>query len=277
MRERLSMRSDISVIERDDGSIITSMEEISEEFAAYFACVYIQPSTSQAATSQSNSTHSPQHIPDSPETPTLSAITLDEITVLKKLKTLSSKSTITPDGLPPIFLKNTAQSLLKPIMYIFNLSIKYGKSPITWKRVIVRPLHKKGSHKKASNYRPISLTFLERIVDQQMKLFYSSTGFFTDSQHGFRSRRSTVTCLLSTANKWKKQLQTNQSVHALYMDFAKAFDVVNHSKLAMNKVVLKENCFHGLSTFLQTEHWRSLPMTFYLAPVLFLQESFKAL
>jgi hypothetical protein len=167
---------------------------------------------------------------------TLDTIAINEADVMKRLRALSSKSTITPDNIPPMFLKNTSTSLVKHILYIFNLSLTSGKSPRVWKRVLVRPLHKKGNRKTVSNYRPIALTsilckVLERIIDQQLRQFYSCTNFFSNQQHGFRSRRSTVTSLLTTANNWRNTLLTNHSFHVLYVDFAKAFDVVSHSKL----------------------------------------------
>jgi hypothetical protein len=171
---------------------------------------------------------------------------------MAKLRSLPSKTTATPDNLPPVFLKKTSASLIKPIMFILTLSLKTSRIPNAWRNVLVRPLHKKGDRKRVKNYRPIALTsalcrVLERIIDHQLKQFYKSTSFFSDCQHGFRARRSTVTCLLSTFNKWKRKLLLNKTVHVLYLDFAKAFDVVNH-KMLVHK--LRSSLLKWLADFL---------------------------
>ena len=53
------------------------------------------------------------------------------------------------------------------------------------------------------------------------------TGKLSDSQHGFRSGRSTLSQLLSHFDKVLKGLERGEDVHVVYLDFAKAFDKVD--------------------------------------------------
>ena len=53
----------------------------------------------------------------------------------------------------------------------------------------------------------------------------------TKHQHGFMSRRSTVTNLLESVNDWTLALNDKHGVVIAYIDYAKAFDTVCHAKL----------------------------------------------
>ena len=51
-------------------------------------------------------------------------------------------------------------------------------------------------------------------------------GIPVDSQHGFRTRKSTKTQLLATVHDMAYALQCNNSLSLATLDFAKAFDKV---------------------------------------------------
>jgi hypothetical protein len=112
-----------------------------------------------------------------------------------------------------------------------------GVLPDTWREAIVRPLYKKGKKSDVGNYRPISLTsvmskIMERIIKNEMMSFLDANGLLSDTQHGFRSKRSVTTQLLQCLNKWCKIIEDdNMYVDVAYLDFKKAFDSVVHSKL----------------------------------------------
>ena len=74
----------------------------------------------------------------------------------------------------------------------------------------------------------------------------------TNSQYGFLSRRSTTTQLLKCCNLWSKSLADRHQVDIVYLDFAKAFDSVVHSKLLMkiNSYGISGQLFDWLKSFL---------------------------
>ena len=63
-----------------------------------------------------------------------------------------------PDDLSVLLLKNCKETLSKPIHMIWQHSMSTGTVPQFYKKSHIAPLHKKGSHAIAANYRPVSLT-----------------------------------------------------------------------------------------------------------------------
>ena len=53
----------------------------------------------------------------------------------------------------------------------------------------------------------------------------------TDSQHGFRAKRSTETQLIQTIHDTSKSLDIKETVDRAILDFTKAFDRVPHKRL----------------------------------------------
>ena len=95
-------------------------------------------------------------------------------------------------------------------------------------------MHKKNSKNEAVNYRPISLLpiiskTLERCI--YWRFYNHVEHFISPSQHGFRRNRSCVTQLLSSFHSIGHDLDTNTQTDILYLDFAKAFDSVDHNIL----------------------------------------------
>jgi len=74
--------------------------------------------------------------------------------VYKKLCILNVSKSPGPDNIHPHLLKNCADLLAVPLMYIFQDS----SLPDIWKSATVIPLFKKGSKLDPGNYRPVSLT-----------------------------------------------------------------------------------------------------------------------
>ena len=97
------------------------------------------------------------------------------------------------------------------------------------------------------DYRPISLTphlskIIERTVRIQMTTFLDENNLLEDSQHGSRGGRSTLTQLLKQYDLLVEKLARGQNVDVTFLDFSKAFDLVDHS-LLLKKI--KEKGFQG--------------------------------
>ena len=96
------------------------------------------------------------------------------------------------------------------------------------------PIPKKGDTHEVTNYRPVSLLsqvskVLERLIFSQVSSFVENSLY--DLQHGFRCKRSCVTQLLSVLHDLGRTLDSGKETDLIYLDFAKAFDSVSHSKL----------------------------------------------
>ena len=65
--------------------------------------------------------------------------------------------------------------------------------------------------------------------------FIEENNLLADEQHGFRPSRSTVTQPLVHIGNILDILETAENTHVIYLDFAKAFDKVDH-KLPWKKI-----------------------------------------
>ena len=94
-------------------------------------------------------------------------------------------------------------------------------------------MFKKGSKGLAENYRPVSLTshlikVFERVFRKKMIKFIEDNMLLSNNQHAFRRGRSCISQLLQHWDEILHSLQNNVNIDVVYLDFAKAFDKVDH-------------------------------------------------
>ena len=147
-----------------------------------------------------------------------------------------------PDDLSVLLLKKCKQTLSKPIHMIWQHSMSTGTVPKFFKTLHIAPLHKKGSRAIAANYRPVSLTshvikIYERVLRKQMIAHLEENNLLNSKQHGFRSGKSCLTQLLHHFDDIIESLSNGDDMDAIYLDYAKAFDKVDH-QLLLSKLQL---------------------------------------
>ena len=170
------------------------------------------------------------------ESPHLSNIVFTDEIVLLAIKELSHNSAAGPDGIPASLLINCAAELAPILCDLFKHTFSEGFIPPSFKRAAIVPVFKAGDKAKPSNYRPISLTstickILERIIRKQVFTYLSDNKLFNETQHGFRGGRSCLSALLDVFDNIMNMLGKDPSVDMVYLDFAKAFDKVDHGIL----------------------------------------------
>jgi len=72
---------------------------------------------------------------------------------------------------------------------------------------------------------------MEKLVRKQVMEHLNVNKLLTDSQYGFRNKRSTVLQLLKVLDHWTEILDDGNCLDVLYLDFSKAFDTVPHCRL----------------------------------------------
>jgi len=174
--------------------------------------------------------------PDDIERPAMSEITVGEEGVFKMLSKVKENKASGPDQLPSKILKIAAKPLSRCLTLIFNASLVSGTLPQDWCTANITPVFKKGERFKAANYRPVSLTcicskLLEHIIVSQVMDHFDEYSILSDCQHGFRSRLSCETQLISLTQELHERLEEKSQVDMTVLDFSKAFDKVPHQRL----------------------------------------------
>ena len=141
-----------------------------------------------------------------------------------------------PDGFPAILLLKCAKSLSAPLAIFWNKCMATSYIPPSLKFSIIVPIHKGGSKSDPANYRPVSLTshlikVYEKVLRNKLVDFLEANNGLNKNQHGFRSGRSCLTQLLAHFDNVIALLEEGLNVDVVYLDFAKAFDKVDHNIL----------------------------------------------
>lgn len=173
----------------------------------------------------------------------------------KSLIEMESNFSSGPDGIPSGFLKKCAIPLHTILCYMFNLSLSTGVFPSVWKNSFIVPIFKSGRRNKIENYRGICKQssipkLFDKLVTQNLYFYCSS--LICDNQHGFVKKRSTVTNLLLFTNFVISEVAKGNQVDAIYTDFSKAFDRVDHKVLLfkLGRLGFPNSFIQWLSSFL---------------------------
>ena len=115
-------------------------------------------------------------------------------------------------------------------------SFSTGEVPSFYKEQTIAPIYKKGSRALSENYRPISLTshvvkIFERIIRKQLVQYLEGNNLICSDQHGFRAGKSCLSQLLTHIDIILRNGLEGLETDVLYLDFAKAFDKVDHEIL----------------------------------------------
>lgn len=177
--------------------------------------------------------------PSLPSKPLSKEFKLDEYAfsvsnILTEIQKLDSTKSIGPDGVRLRVLKECAPVFAHILSIIFTKSYSTGIVPDKWKVANLSPIHKSGPKNISSNYRPISLTsvpckIMERILKKEMMSHLVNNNLISEQQHGFVQFKSCVTNLLVTVDYLSETLNRGFSAIMIYLDFAKAFDKVDHN------------------------------------------------
>ena len=141
-----------------------------------------------------------------------------------------------PDGYPAVLLLRCKTELSKPLTILWKKCLKDGTTPQSLKEATIIPLHKGNSRGLASNYRPIALTshiikIAEKVIRKHIIAHMDNNNLFNPSQHGFRAGRSCLSQLIAHFDRILSLIEEGANVDVIYLDFAKAFDKVDHSVL----------------------------------------------
>ena len=167
----------------------------------------------------------------------LREITLAETAALVKKK-LGNTKTFRHDTLDALTLKIAISSLLKPLNFLINLSIRNSKFANQWRIAKLIPLYNgKGLVKVIpSSYRPIAILpvvskIAERAVQDQLVSFMLDSGQLNMNHNAYLKNWSTTTTILQLLDKIYQATDDNLVSTLMTIDESNAFERVNHDLL----------------------------------------------
>lgn len=193
--------------------------------------------------------------------PPIQDLQISESGILNLLLNLDVRKSPSPDSLPNAFLKQYAEWSSKILAVIFKSSLSCGVLPYDWKMSIIKPIFKQGNKQNIPNYRPIALTctcckLLEHIIQKHITVFLETHSILSPAQHGFRRGFSTITQLVGTIHDFASAINGRTQIDAIFLDFAKAFDKISHSKLMIKLWATLKNSqlCNWVETYLTSRH-----------------------
>ena len=161
-------------------------------------------------------------------------VTID--TVYHHLNDLKVDKATGSDHIPAKFIKPAAAIIAPHLTNIINTCITDNIFPESWKSSRISPVPKIDNPTDLDHYRPISILptlskIFEKIIAKQIIKHMEDFKLFPSTLSGCREGHSTTTALLYIKDHCLKALKSSELTILTLIDFSKAFDTVNHTKL----------------------------------------------
>ena len=228
VRSKQKVKPVMPYLRKEEGETTTNDQEIADGPGKFFESVFTME--------EDGDNILPEFENRVPENKVLKEVTFTELVIFIKLQQLKEDKVCGPDGIHLNILNDCAETLAKPLFLIFKESLSSCVVPLDWKLANIYPIYKKGSRSIAGNYRPVSLTCLasklmESCVKDAILKHLLENNLNTPDQHGFTKGRSCLTNLLETIESCTEDVDQEDSVDVILLDFQKAFDKVPKKRL----------------------------------------------
>ena len=238
-------KTNIGPLLDSDNNLQQEPKKMADLLQEQYSSVFSDPKSSKKRSPRIDITH--QEILDD--------ITFTEEDIKKAIDEIGTYSACGENDIPAIVLKNCKEELSYPIWKIWRESLDTGEIPSQFKFQLITPVHKKGSKALPSNYRPISLTshlikIFERVLRTKLVAYLERNKILCKNQHGFRKGRSCLTQLIYHIDH---NFLSGNDTDSIYLDYAKAFDKVDHSLLLekIHAYGIRGKLFAWLTMYLQ--------------------------
>ena len=138
------------------------------------------------------------------------------------------------DGIPVELVPILKDDAVKVLLSICQQILKAQQWPQDWKRSVFIPISKKGNAKECSNYHTIALiSHMSKVMLKilQARLQQYMNYELSDVQAGFRKGRGTRDQIANICWIIIKGREFQKNIYFCFIDYAKAFDCVDHNKL----------------------------------------------
>jgi len=169
--------------------------------------------------------------------PILGDIDFTQKSFIDAIKEVKNNAAPGTDRFPAILLKECAEELSEPLYILWRHSLNNGDIAPLLKTAVICPILKTGSPRNhPKSYRPVSLTshiikVFERIVRTAIVNHLVDNDSLPEDQHAYIRGRSTHSQLLNHVEEAIRNWEEDKATDTIYLDFAKAFDKVDHDIL----------------------------------------------
>ena len=137
------------------------------------------------------------------------------------------------DEIPVELFQILKDDAVKVLHSIWQQIWKTQQWPQDWKKAVFIPIPKKGNAKECSKYHTMLISHASKIMLKilQASLFQYMNHELPDVQAGFRKCRGTRDQIANIPWIIKKAREFQKNIYFCFIDYAKAFDCVDHNKL----------------------------------------------
>ena len=137
-------------------------------------------------------------------------------------------------GIPVDLFQILKDDAVKVLHSICQQIWKTHQWPQDWKRSVFIPIPKKGNAKECSNY--CTIAFILHASKATLKFLQARLQQYVnrelpDVQAGFRKNRGTRDQIANIHRIIEKAREFQKNIYFFFLDYAKAFDCVDHNKL----------------------------------------------
>ena len=138
------------------------------------------------------------------------------------------------DEIPAELFQILKDDAVKELHSTFQQICKTQQWPKDWKRSVFIPIPKEGNAKECSNYSTIALIshaskVMLKILQARLQQYMNCE--LPDVQAGFRKGRGTRDQIANIRWVMEKAREFQNNIYFCFIDYAKAFDCVDHKKL----------------------------------------------
>ena len=140
------------------------------------------------------------------------------------------------DSIPAEFIKFCKNRLSVELQLVFNYIIEKREFPDSWAEGLKSAIFKSGLRNNPSNYRGITVLgifakIFEKLVSNRFEFANEAFNKLDSKNGGFLKGKRTTDNLFFLSGLVKRQLSLNKALYVCFIDFSKAFDMVNRDIL----------------------------------------------
>ena len=239
------------VDKNDNNTTSTTSKEIVEAFANHHEKQQRKPKTKKLNINYDETDTS------------LHEIRIQKKDLVRSIETLKLSGAPGPDDITTTMLQRAKADVAEKLYEISVEIMETGYYPKSWKKTNITPIYKKGVKSDMDNYRLIQCSSIlgkvfENVIQKQLYEYAEINQLLPDVQHGFRRKKSVVTNLVEFYSKIELELDKGNGFDAVYIDFSKAFDLMNREILIdkLSKMGIRGKFLQLLSSYLQDRSGR---------------------